>query len=76
MAGRSSRKKPIGMTGLRYSLRAAMGLHRGKLNDMIERLEKGARLGPWIDEMRSELEAGVPCIDILVKEHGRKGARS
>jgi len=73
-------EKSVKLIGLRYSMRALMGIHRHKLGEMIGRLESGERLAPWIKEMKAEMAAGAPCIDLLMRDYRkaqrRKVARS
>jgi len=67
------------MKPLRTTMRALIGLHRGYIEDLIERLEKGAKADAWIEDWRRECDAVRPMIDQIIREREqvrRKAARS
>lgn len=68
----SARKKLIKLTGLRRTIRHLMGIALNKLEEQMEELENGARLGRLLPEVRREWAAGVPALDSVVKEHNKK----
>jgi len=59
----------------RRTLRTVMTLHEGRLCQLLEELEGGARLGPWVQEMSDEFSGGVYLMRLLVKEHNEKHPR-
>ena len=45
-------------TSFRSLLRSIVELHEGRLQDLIEQLEGGARLSQWTQQMSNEFAAG------------------
>jgi hypothetical protein len=51
-----------------------IGLHRSYVEDLIAELERGAKLGPWIEEFERECAAAPELIGIILRE--QKAVRS
>lgn len=66
------------LIGRRLTLRNAMLIHKGRMHDLLDELVKGARLGPWVEEVSAELVAGPKLLRVIMTEkRGRRvhGAR-